>query len=170
MNVIKKMVVCLVAVVGVSGLARAGQIVIVQVDEARSADPGAPVTVYESPISESQSVNAKFDVDPELGRAWIDVEKVDSEYFTTRSTQKQRVDGLSYDPESKEVIYRSGTNAVVCGEATSFLGITRVRTTDNCPLVVSYEKQSIDDGTRPSEQTFAKVTLTPKVSTQVSER
>lgn len=170
MNAMKEMVVCLVAVLGVSGLARAGQIVIVEIDEARSPAPGAPVTVYESPISESQSVYAKFDVDPELGRAWIDVEKVDSEYFTTRSTQNQRVDGLSYDPESKEVIYRAGTNTVVCGEATSFLGITRVRTTDKCPLVVSYEKQSVDDGTRPSEQTFAKVTLTPKIFAQVSQR
>ncbi len=170
MHAIKKMVVCLAAVIGVSGLARAGQIVIVEIDEARSPAPGAPVTVYESPISEFQSVNAKFDVDPELGRAWIDVEKVDSEYFLTRSTQNQRVDGLSYDPESKEVIYRAGTNTVVCGEATSFLGTTSVRTTDNCPLVVSYEKRSIDDGTRPSEQTFAKVTLIPKVSAQVSQR
>jgi hypothetical protein len=169
MNVVKKLVVCLVAVIGTSGLARAGQILIVEVDEFRAA-PGAPVVVYDSPIDEFQSVNAKFDIDPELGRAWIDVEKVDSEFQTTRSTVNRRVNGLSYDPESKEVIYRAGGSSVVCGEATSFLGMTRVRATGNCPLIVSYENRTIDDGTRPSAETFAKVTLNPKAVGQVSER
>ncbi len=171
MNLIKKMVVCLAAVIGTSGLARAGQILIVEIDESRSAAPGALVTVYEAPIDEFQSVNAKFDIDPALGRAWIDVESVDSEFQTTRSTVNRRVNGLSYDPESKQVIYQAAGSQIVCGEATSLLGMTRVRATDNCPLVVSYENRTVDDGTRPSAQMFAKVTLTPKAALdQVSER
>jgi len=171
MNAIKKLVVCLVAVISTSGLARAGQILVIEVDESRSAAPGAPVVVYDAPLDEFQSVNAKFDIDPELGRAWIDVESVDSEFQTTRSTVSRKVDGLSYDPESKQVIYQAAGSQIVCGEATSLLGMTRVRATDNCPLVVSYENRTIDDGTRPSAQMFAKVTLTPKAALdQVSER
>jgi hypothetical protein len=43
--------------------------------------------------------------------------------------------------------------------------------TGNCPLAVSYEDRTIDDGFRPSTKTFAKVTLTPKAApTEVSER
>jgi len=154
MNVIKKILLCFVAVISVSGVARAAEIV-----------------VFEAPVDESQAVNAKFDVDSELGRAWVDVENVDSEFQTSRTVVNRKVDGLSYDSEAKEVLYNVGDGAVVCAEARNFLGMTTLRSTGNCPLKVSYEKRTVDDGFRPSTETFAKVTLNPKLAAiQTSQR
>jgi hypothetical protein len=163
MNAVKKVVVCLVAVTGMAGLARAA--------EAAESKGGEPVIVYEAPVDEFQTVNAKFDADSDLGRAWVDVEKFDTEFFPSRNTVNRKVDGLSYDEATKDVVYQLGAKAVVCAQTSNFLGMTTLRPTGNCPLVVSYEERSVDDGFRPSTQKFAKITMTPNpASTQMSER
>jgi hypothetical protein len=166
MSAVKKMVVCLVAVIGTSGLARAAE-----ADASKGGARGAPVIVYEVPVDEFQTLNAKFDADSDLGRAWVDVEKFDTEFFPSRNTVNKKVDGLSYDEATKDVVYQLAGKAIVCAQASNFLGMTTLRPTGNCPLVVSYEERTVDDGVRPSTQKFAKVTMTPNpVSTQMSER
>ncbi len=171
MKIMKKMVVCVAAVISTSGLAGAGQIFVIEVDEFQSVARGAPILVFESPVDEFQTVNAKFDVDPKLGRAWVDVENVDSEYLASSNVVNRKVDGLSYDSEAREVVYKQGDSSIVCAEATSFLGMTTMHPTGNCPLVVSYEEGTVDDGFRPSTQTFAKVTMNPKLGpSEMSKR
>lgn len=171
MKVIQKILLCFVAVISVSGVARAAEIIVLEVDESQRAARAAQIVVFEAPVDEFQTVNAKFDVDSKLGRAWVDVENVDSEFQTSRTVVNRKVDGLSYDSEAKEVLYRLGDGAIVCAEANSFLGMTTLRPTGNCPLTVSYEERTVDDGFRPSTQNFAKVTLNPKLApTQTSQR
>jgi hypothetical protein len=169
MNVMNKIVVGFVAVMA-SGLAWGEEIVIVE----QRTDPstrGGPVLVYEALVNEFQTLSARFDIDAKLGRAWVDIDNVDSEFMTNKFTVNRKVAGLSYDSEAKQVLYQLGTNRIVCGEATNALGKISIRTTGNCPLAVTYEKRTVDQGFRPASQTFAKVTLTPKVApTQAAER
>lgn len=146
MNVVKKIVLCLGVVTSASGLARAEAIL-----------------VLEAPVNEFQKLNAKFNFDSKLGRAWVDVEEVDWEFQPNRNTVAKSVDGLSYDSKAKELLYQRGGSRIVCAEAKSFLGESTARPTGNCPLVVSYEKRTVDDGVRPSTQTIAKVTLNPQI-------
>lgn len=170
MDVMKKMVVCLVAVISVSGLAGPAQNRVGQADKSQSVARGAPIVVFEGPVHEFQTVHAKFDIDSKLGRAWIDVENVDSEFEVTSSVENRNVEGLSYNPEAKEVIYQQGDSSIVCADASSFLGMITLHPTGNCPLVVSYEERTVDDGTRPSTETFAKVTLNLQGPAQASQR
>ncbi len=154
MNVGKKIVLCLVGVISASGLARAEAIL-----------------VLEGPVDEFQKLNAKFNFDSKLGRAWVDVEQVDSEFQPNRNTVAKTVDGLSYDSKAKEVVYQRGGSRIVCAQGKSFLGESTARATGNCPLVVSYEQRTVDDGVRPRTQTFAKVTLNPEIQpSQTSQK
>ena len=145
MKVLRKMVLSLAALTCVSGLASA-----------------APIVVYNKPIDEFQTVKASFDVDAKLGRAWITIEQFDTEFQPMRESVQEKVDGLSYDAASRAVLYQApGEASVVCAKEISELGQKRYNPTANCPLQVSYEKRTVDDGTRPTKTTFAKVTLNP---------
>ena len=122
----------------------------------------APIVVYERPINEFQTLNATFDADTKLGRAWINIERFDTEFQPTRDNTRQTVDGLSYDKASRAVVYQApGEAPVVCAKEMSELGQKRFIPTRNCPLQVSYEKRTVDDGTSPTKTTVAKVTLNP---------
>jgi hypothetical protein len=146
MKVLRKMVLSLTALTCVSGVARA-----------------APIVVYDKPVDEFQRVGAAFDADAKLGRVWIAIEKVDSEFETTRDDSvKARVDGLSYDQASDAVVYQAAGEApIVCAKKDTELTEKRYNPTGNCPLKISYENRTIDDGTEPRQATFAKVTLNP---------
>ena len=146
MNVMKKIVLGLVGVISASGLARAEDIL-----------------VLDAPVDEFQKLNAKFNFDSKLARAWVDVEQVDTEFQPNRNTVAKSVDGLTYDSKAKEVVYQRGGSRIVCAQGKSFLGESTARATGNCPLVVSYEQRTVDDGVRPRTQTFAKVTLNPEI-------
>jgi hypothetical protein len=155
MNSMKKILLCFLVVISASGLAGA-----------------APVVIFEAPISEFQSVSATFDFDSKLGRAWVEVESLDSEFEPSwNAVTRKRVDGLSYDSQAKQVLYQRGDRPIVCAEETSFLGISSLKSTGNCPLQVSYEARTVDDGFHPRKETFAKVTLNPQIGpTQTAAR
>ncbi len=94
MNFMKKMMPSLLAVTSVSGLARA-----------------TPIVVWEAPVAASDSVATAFEFDPKLGRAWVDIGLNDSRFGepSTVGTIMKKVDGLYYDSESKQVLYRLAT-------------------------------------------------------------
>ncbi len=142
----KKLIGCLLAVISVSGLARAEEIL-----------------VFEAKVNEFQKLNAQFKFDSNLGRAWVDVEQLDSEFQPVWGKVMRMVDGLSYDSQAKEVLYKRGDSKIVCAEAKTVLTESIARATGNCPLVVSYEVRTVDDGFRPTKQTFAKVTMSPQI-------
>jgi hypothetical protein len=143
----KKIIPCLLAVFSGAGIAGA-----------------APIVVLDAPIEESETVTAKFDYDSQLGRAWIDIDEVDNQYEETPvATVQRKVDGLSYDSENNQVLYRKGDRSIVCAEEKSFLGIGSLSNTGNCPLRVSVEERTVDDGFRPEKQSFVKVTFDPSI-------
>jgi len=148
MNFMTKMVPCLLAVISVSGLARA-----------------TPIVVWEAPVAASESVATGFEFDAKLGRAWVDIElndwRVDESGAV--STVMKKVEGLYYDSDSKQVLYRLGDRLIVCVEEARFLFIPVMKATGKCPLLVSSEERTVDDGFHLSKQNFVKVTLGPQV-------
>ena len=143
----KKLIPCLLAVISGAGVASA-----------------APIVVLDAPIDEAESVSAKFDYDSKLGRAWIDIDEVDNRYEETPvATVMKKVDGLSYDSETNQVLYRTGDRSIVCAEEKSFLGIGALYNTGDCQLKVSVEERTVDDGFHPEKQSFVKVTLDPSI-------
>ncbi len=116
-------------------------------------------TIFERELQDEE-LSAHFDVNRDLGRAWVDValtpsdqgdEAVDPTVFN------EAVDGLYYDRASKQVIYQKGKTRVVCAEDSSFLWSTSLKETGQCRLRVSSEEQKLDDGFHVRNETVGKV-------------
>lgn len=119
----------------------------------------AGTTVFEKPLKYENLRSAHFDVNRQLGRAWVDVELTPttiSEYQQPEVVP-QMVEGLYYDPARKQVIYRNGSDQVVCAEDWSFLGATALKDTGKCRLSLSSETRAVDDGFRGHQETIGKV-------------
>jgi hypothetical protein len=78
-------------------------------------------------------------------------------------TIMKKVDGLYYDSGARQVLYRLGDRSIVCAEDSTFLFIAVMKTTGKCPLLVSSEERTVDNGFHLSKQNFVKVTLDPQV-------
>jgi hypothetical protein len=105
-------------------------------------------TVFEQPVGHV-NLAAHFAVDRKDGRAWIDVVLTDSDYpDRVPVVVRKKVDGLSYDQNSKQVIYRSGSKKIVCAEDYTVLGDTSLKESGACRLLVSDQNRKVDDGFR----------------------
>jgi hypothetical protein len=133
---------------------------------AGAANP-AQVIVFEQPAW-NKEVLATFAVNRELGRAWIDVQIQDTAYLgegpPAREVIMRMLDGLYYDSARKQLLYRTGTESVVCAEDANLLWTTYLKSTGNCLLTSSTEQRKIDDGFNVHEQTVAKVTFDARAS------
>ena len=114
-------------------------------------------TVFEKPLNH-ETLTAHFDVDRQLGRAWIDVMIEPSDYPSREPiVVRRKIDGLSYDSTSKAVIYQNGKQKVVCAKDSSFLGMTSLNVTGQCILRTSSETRRVDDGFTPKDESVGKV-------------
>lgn len=114
-------------------------------------------TVFEKPIQD-ESLAAHFDVNRELGRAWIDVEVTRTNgQLRDPEVTPRALDGLYYDSASRQLIYRDGTERIVCAEDSHFLWTTALKETGQCRLLVSRETRKIDDGFNGRKETVGSV-------------
>jgi hypothetical protein len=125
---------------------------------ALAAPAPASETVFERTL-QNESLAAHFDVNRQLGRAWIDVEltPLDGGEIQDRRVIPEALNGLYYDQARKQVIYRNGLAGVVCAEDSSFLGTTSLKDTGQCRLSVSSEIRRVDDGFNGREETVGRV-------------
>lgn len=108
--------------------------------------------IFERPL-DNEDLSAHFDVDREVGRAWIDVVLTSSDYPTREpEVVREALDGLYYDPARKQVIYRNGGKGIVCAEDSSSIGETLLKNTGRCQLRLSSETRKVDDGFRVQEE------------------
>jgi hypothetical protein len=116
-------------------------------------------TVFERQL-DNEDLAAHFDVNRDLGRAWIDVVITD-DYSEIGEPEVVRrpLDGLYYDPARKQVIYRNGAKGIVCAEDSNFLGIRSLKDTGQCKLRLSIGPRKVDDGFKVDEETVGKVTF-----------
>ena len=127
---------------------------------AAASNPAAvSKTVFEQRLNDEEVDAAHFDVNRNLGRAWIDVD-IRADYTTDEQPEvvQRSLRGLYYDSARKEVIYRSGAKDIVCADDdTNFLGMTSLKETGQCDLQLSSEKRSVDDGFEVRDETVGKV-------------
>jgi hypothetical protein len=129
------------------------------VSAAASKPAAVSQTVFEQRLNDEDLDAAHFDVNRDLGRAWIDV-VLRPDYTTDEQPEvvQRALHGLYYDPARKEVIYRSGAKDIVCAEDdTNFLGMTSLKETGQCDLQLSSEKRPIDDGFNVHNETVGRV-------------
>ncbi len=125
--------------------------------DASGAGGAVSKTVFERPLNH-ETLTAHFDVDRELGRAWIDVMIEPSDYPSREPVVvRRKIDGLSYDSTRKAVIYQNGKQTVVCAKDSSFLGMTSLNVTGQCILRTSSKTDTVDDGFRPKDESVGKV-------------
>jgi hypothetical protein len=121
----------------------------------------APIIVFEAPLDNwHQEVSADFGVNRELGRAWIDVKLTTDSFSEAPPTEEvimKMVEGLYYDSAHKQVLYRSGSEPIVCAEDATFLWMTHLKSTGQCLLKPRTEPRKVDDGFGTREQTIAQV-------------
>jgi hypothetical protein len=124
-----------------------------------AAPAGAATIVFEQPLKSEDLTAAHFDVNRQLGRAWVDVELTPRIIAEAPESEviPRGLDGLYYDQTNKQVIYRNGSDQVVCAQDWHFLGSTSLKDTGQCRLSLSSEKRTIDDGFSGREETVGRV-------------
>lgn len=127
----------------------------------------AQLTVFEQPLDPNEEVSAAFAANRELGRAWIEVALTTrslGEEGPTQDIISKAVDGLYYDSARKQVLYRTGTETIVCAEDATFFWSTYLKSTGKCLLTPRTEQRKVDDGFTTHERSVAKVVFEPLTS------
>ncbi len=133
-----------------------------------------PILLVEEPIGSTTDLTTQFEVNREVGRAWIRIDFAEGPNPegppSPVKTVRKAVEGLSYDPSIKSVVQRIGADTIVCAEDVQFLWIKSLRPTGNCPIRVSTEERVADDGFVTWKQTVAKVVILPQQSSEMVSR
>ena len=115
--------------------------------------------------SSFDEATVKFNTNPELSRAWVELtlsEDGDEEIY--EMTKKIKVEGLSYNNETQEVIYQDNNTNVVCAtlvESRSWLGFSssKLEMTGNCNLTAKKSSELVDDGFYVTKRNVLRVNL-----------
>lgn len=91
----------------------------------------------------------RFVINPDLGRAWVEID-IYQDLFETQETHRVAVPGLTYNPQTAQVLYEVGGQQVVCatvekGGAWIFTH-DRIEPTGNCEFRRHYATVQVDDG------------------------
>jgi hypothetical protein len=124
------------------------------------AEP-AQIIVFERDLETSgEEISANFGVNRELGRAWIDVQiesMTPADDEPLRLVISRPIEGLSYDSDRKQVLYRVGGETIVCAEDASILWRTYLKSTGRCQLRTVSERRKADDGFMIRDRIMARV-------------
>src|SRR5258708_32210029 len=105
--------------------------------------------VFEQPLNNwNEEVSADFAANRELSRAWVEVKVTTvalGEEPPTQEVIQKAVEGLYYDSARKQVLYRTGTETIVCAEDATFFWRTYLKSTGQCLLTPSTEQRKMDD-------------------------
>ncbi len=108
--------------------------------------------IVELSHSNSLEYTTRFDINKDLGRAWVVVTQIDDSFDedTYETDFRVKVEGLSYNTETKEIIFidKKGIESV-CGrlkEKRSFFRPERLTLTSNCKIDKEIVTVEYDDG------------------------
>jgi len=126
----------------------------------------SPLVVLENEKASNTSViSAKFEVNRELGRAWVEIQITDSGLIGEDSLVgliRQSVEGLSYDQGSNQVVYTHEGRSVVCANDKDLLFQHYLKDTGECPIAISFENRTSDDGFNQTSRVVSKVVFDPQ--------
>lgn len=145
---------------------------------ARAEDTVPVLDERSTTTDDPYSVNAKFVVNDELGRAWVEVEidggYVDADLHREEVFLKRKLPGLSYEASSNRVLYRppGAKAAIVCGAFSpgNLFKSAVVHPTGHCPLMTKVEKRPYDDGYHVQQKAFVIVSMTIEGASSEGER
>ena len=107
--------------------------------------------IFQTKNYSNYDVYPEFQVNKELGRAWVNV--VLSEYVGDSSNyfdNRVKIEGLSYNPETKEIVLEKDGQQIVCGSIYNRRWVIdiggSVRTTGRCTFSVKKIKVVEDNG------------------------
>jgi hypothetical protein len=108
-------------------------------------------------VSMGNSYNGgSFDINENLGRAWVELTFTDSDPDSSDETVRVQVKGMSYDKSTQEIIIADETGRTVCGYKKRFFG---VRPTGNCIFKETNYMTTYDDGFEIERVEKVKITL-----------
>lgn len=107
--------------------------------------------IYETRATGIDELLPEFQINKELGRAWVNV--VERQFWgdsSTYSDNRVKVEGLSYDPATKELVMDKDGERVVCANLinrrwTIDIGGS-LRNTDRCSFTVKKTTVEVDNG------------------------
>lgn len=130
--------------------------------------------IFQAPKSAFEaSKSKKFVINPELGRAWVEVNLY---YTASESTDYYRVavPGLSYDPSRAEVVFDADGKRVVCATVEQsgwwLFRHENVKPTGACELTHRYVKVPVDNGFAVEHIEHFEVHFKPQLTKLGSER
>ena len=137
--------------------------------EASAQQDATIETIFQGVLKAGEQLAAEFKVNPELGRAWVQVDRIsggedyspgpEPVFPLVMESMERSIAGLSYDNASGQVIYKSGATQVVCAEQSRFLWSTSLKETGNCPLRVSVQALAVDDGFNVHQERSGQIAL-----------
>jgi len=134
----------------------------------------APAVVHASPLlvlekekaSDTFLINATFEVNRELGRAWLEISEISDrgsiEVGPGVEVIRKSVEGLSYDQGSNQVVYTHEGRSVVCANDEAFLFQRYLKETGDCPISISFENRTFDDGFNQTSRVVSKIVFDPQ--------
>lgn len=129
--------------------------------------PALSMTVASIPIPESLvSTQKQFRINPELGRAWVEVSMSFTDNDVSESYRYQ-VPGLSFDKNSRRVVFAQAGKSVTCA-TLSPAGMgpfkrDRVVPTGACQLSYRKVRDIRDNGFELKPVQYLEVRLTPRM-------
>lgn len=93
-------------------------------------------------------MQGEFAINSELGRAWVVVRGVFSDPESSSDEYRIKIEGLSYNKETKQVVYTDGERTAVCAniKITRILKDQFVKQTEACKFEERTIKARVDDG------------------------
>ncbi len=115
-----------------------------------SAFAGQAAPIFKAPISAQEASKSKrFAINPELGRAWVEIDILHP-FSETLESHRVAIPGLVYDKDGSRVIYEADGKTISCASVRQagkwIFKSHRIEPTGNCELTRKYVKVPIDDG------------------------
>lgn len=107
--------------------------------------------IFETDNSWDYDVYPEFQINKQLGRAWVNVVLTKSWGDSTDSYDNRvKVEGLAYNAETKEIVLEKDGQQIVCGNLYNRRWVLdfggTIRMTNRCKFTVKKFKKVIDNG------------------------
>lgn len=113
--------------------------------------------------SKTPLIETSYGADRELGRAWIVLtlkDKISGENDGAPvETVKVKMDGLTFDPVTGNIVYEKDLEKTVCATQKRILTKKYFKKSKNCQIDVSLETRKVDDGFKLKDKRVANVVL-----------
>ncbi len=107
------------------------------------------ITLYNKPVHETRDFSfngLEFAINKDLGRAWVVIKLVELGDGPVAYDERVKVEGLSYNGTTQEVILDVEGTQIVCAKVKfNFFG-THIKNTGRCTFQTKYYSKEVDNG------------------------